>query len=87
MPMGSLFEYQQVGRCGKLTSNKTTHFTELRNESNIDLKYSLFFDDCNWSDHCSVVNKAFGVIGQRTPSGLQWSEWEEALRTYARERG
>ena len=77
----------QIGRTGKLTSNKTSHFNELKAESGIDLKHSLFFDDCNWGDHCSVVNKAFGVVGMRTPNGLQWSEWERALEKYTKERG
>ena len=53
----------------------------------MDLKYSLFFDDCNWGDHCDVVGRAFGVVGQRTPNGLQKEEWEAALEKYNSERG
>ena len=43
----------------------------------------IFFDDCNWSDHVSMVmSECRGVIGQRTPHGLQESEWEQALAMY-----
>ena len=30
----------------------------------------LFFDDCNWGDHVQAVGDAYGVVGQRTPSGV-----------------
>jgi hypothetical protein len=42
----------------------------------------LFFDDCNWGDNVEIIRRAFGVVGQRTPSGLQFTEFEEALKRY-----
>jgi hypothetical protein len=41
-----------------------------------------FFVDCNWGDHVGDVAQAFGVIGQKTPSGLQWSEFQQAMAKY-----
>lgn len=34
----------------------------------------LFFDDCNWEDHCARVNEAYGVFGHRTPKGVRCSK-------------
>lgn len=88
--MRSVFSYFAIGRtkaCGNLTSDKRTHFKKIQAESGIDFSEMLFFDDCNWGDHVGKINKAHGVIGQRTPEGLQESEWREALATFAQERG
>ena len=43
----------------------------------------VFFDDCNWSDHCAMVGSKWGVVCQRTPNGIQINEWEKALDAYA----
>ena len=44
-----------------------------------------FFDDCTWEDHCAIVPKYCpGVVTQRTPHGLQVSEWENALDKFER---
>jgi len=40
----------------------------------------------NWGDHCQRVTKAFGVVSQRTPHGLQWEEFENALSKYAQQQ-
>ncbi|CAB9509477.1 expressed unknown protein [Seminavis robusta] len=77
-----VIQYDQIGRTGKLTSRKTTHFRELHKESGIPYEEMLFFDDCNWGDHVGDIDKSFGVIGQRTPNGLQWHEFQQALGKY-----
>jgi magnesium-dependent phosphatase 1 len=53
----------------------------------------LFFDDCNWGDHCAAVangcrEKASGLgpVTVRTPRGLQVADWEEGLEAYRRRR-
>ena len=49
----------------------------------------LFFDDCNWGDHCGMVqagcreadtNQGPAVV--RTPSGLTVAKWTEGLAAY-----
>jgi len=75
-----------IGRSGKLTKNKVTHFRELHAESGVPFDEMLFFDDCNWEDHCARVNEAYGVVGHRTPKGLQVEDWHEGLRKYAEAR-
>uniref|UniRef100_A0A7S1ZWP5 Uncharacterized protein n=1 Tax=Ditylum brightwellii TaxID=49249 RepID=A0A7S1ZWP5_9STRA len=75
--------YDQIGRSGPfLTSRKTTHFQLLHQESGVPYNEMLFFDDCNWGDHVSDVQNAFGVIGVATPHGLQYSEFEKGLEIY-----
>lgn len=44
--------------------------------------YGLCFSDCNWGDHVGDISDTFGVTGQRTPNGLQWREFVQALETY-----
>ena len=36
----------------------------------------------NWGDHCARVHKALGVITQKTPHGLQWTEFLQGLEKY-----
>ena len=56
LPMAAVFDYTQIGRTGKLTSRKTTHFRELIEESGIPYSEMLFFDDCSCEsiDECVV---------------------------------
>jgi magnesium-dependent phosphatase 1 len=51
-------------RIEKLTPRKTTHFRELHKESKVPFEEMLFFDDCNWGDHCEDVTGTFGVVSQ-----------------------
>ncbi|GMI57354.1 hypothetical protein ScalyP_jg9814 [Parmales sp. scaly parma] len=84
--MRSLFNdasLRQIGRRGNLSSNKITHFTQLQKATGVDLSHSLFFDDCNWGDHCAVVANEFNVVTQKTPNGLQWKEFTAALAKFA----
>mmetsp|Transcript_32668 Transcript_32668/g.113072 ORF Transcript_32668/g.113072 Transcript_32668/m.113072 type:complete len:237 (+) Transcript_32668:122-832(+) len=76
----------QIGRSSPLSSDKSaTHFPILKEGTGISYVGMLFFDDSNWSDHCTIVAKNCpGVVTQRTPSGMQASEWRGALEKYAR---
>lgn len=57
----------------------------LRQTTGVGYDKMLFFDDCGWGDHCGRVEKQCpGVVAVRTPNGLQYSEWEEGLSSYAR---
>eukprot|EP00815_Leptocylindrus_aporus_P001896 CAMPEP_0116075892 /NCGR_PEP_ID=MMETSP0322-20121206/16909_1 /TAXON_ID=163516 /ORGANISM="Leptocylindrus danicus var. apora, Strain B651" /LENGTH=120 /DNA_ID=CAMNT_0003566045 /DNA_START=153 /DNA_END=513 /DNA_ORIENTATION=+ len=47
----------------------------LLRESGVPYNEMLFFDDCNWGDHVGDVGNVYGVIGYRTPYGLQLSEF------------
>ena len=38
--------------------------------------------DCNWGDHVGDISDTYGVTGQRTPNGLQWREFLQALEAY-----
>ena len=72
----------QIGRTAPLTSNKSkTHFPILRENTGIAYEEMLFFDDCNWTDHCTAVERALGVVAQRTPHGMQTEEWEAGLQS------
>eukprot|EP01041_Mallomonas_annulata_P005702 gene5702-11508_t len=75
----------QIGRTAPLTSDKaTSHFPILQEKTKIPYSGMLFFDDCNWGDHCGNVEKYCpGVVTQRTPRGLQKREWESALLKYS----
>jgi len=80
--MRDLFQYDEIGRVGHLTSSKTTHFQSLHRKSHVPYEEMLFFDDCNWGDHVQDVQDAFGVIGQRTPNGLQIEEFYTGLEKF-----
>ena len=73
----------QIGRTPPLSSNKAqTHFPILQQFTGIPYEQWLFFDDCNWTDHCTAVSRAHGVVAQRTPHGLTAGEWEAGLRAW-----
>ena len=76
----------QIGRSPPLSSDKAaTHFPAILRETDVPYDEMLFFDDCNWGDHCAnVANKCKGVATQRTPRGMQYSEWIQGLKTYNR---
>lgn len=82
LTMDKMFKYNQIGRAGQLTSDKRTHFRLLHKESKVKYEEMLFFDDCNWGDHCSTVTREFGVVSMRTPRGMEYSEFLEALEKY-----
>jgi len=85
LTVGEMMSFNQIGRTGRLSPDKTSHFQLLQEESGIPYNEMLFFDDCNWGDNCGRVTNAFGVVSQRTPSGLQWVEFQRALSKYKRE--
>lgn len=74
----------QIGRSPPLSSDKAeTHFPLLRGETGVSYMDMLFFDDCNWGDHCANVERECpGVTVQRTPRGLQLAEWEAGLASF-----
>ena len=82
LTLRDMLSYDQIGREGKLSSRKTTHFRELERESGVPFEEMLFFDDCNWGDHVGDLKAAYGVIGQRTPNGLTVQDFEEGLKKY-----
>lgn len=84
--VSDMLSYHQIGRTGHLTSDKRTHFQFLHQDSRIPFNEMLFFDDCNWGDHVEIVRRAYGVIGQRTPAGLQFHEFEQALERYRKQK-
>jgi len=75
----------QIGRTPPLSSDKSrTHFPILTKLTEIEYTDMVFFDDCNWGDHCGKVERECrGVITQRTPEGLTIVEWNKALMKYA----
>lgn len=78
----------QIGRTPPLSSDKSrTHFPILREQTGIDYADMLFFDDCNWGDHCAAVTKNCpGVVARRTPHGLTVEDWNAALRDFDNKR-
>lgn len=85
LTLRDMISYAQVGRTGNLTSRKTSHFKLLHRESGIPYEEMIFFDDCNWGDHVGDLNREFGVVGQRTPNGLQLEEFHRGLENYRKE--
>ena len=45
LTMGDMMTYNQIGRTGNLSPDKTTHFRELHDESGVPYNEMLFFDD------------------------------------------
>ena len=80
-----LTDHIRIGRTPPLSSDKSrTHFPLIREATGIDYDEMLFFDDSNWSDHCAIVSRNCpGVVSQRTPRGLQYSEFVSGLKKFA----
>ena len=84
-------DVNQIGRQPPLSSNKAaTHFPRIREMTGVRYDKMLFFDDCNWGDHCGMVEQhckevdnGRGVVGCRTPAGLGVSEWKRGMEMYA----
>lgn len=85
LTLRQMMTFDQIGRTGQLSPNKKTHFRLLHETSQVAYNEMLFFDDCNWGDHCATVTREFGVVSYRTPSGLQYSEFTEAMEKYQKE--
>ena len=45
-------------------------------------RFFFYQQDCNWGDHVGDISDTYGVTGQRTPNGLQWREFLQALEAY-----
>merc|ERR1711871_1740206 len=80
-----LSDHIRISRTAPLSSDKSkTHFPLIREATGIDYDEMLFFDDSNWSDHCAIVSRNCpGVVSQRTPRGLQYSEWVSGLKKFS----
>jgi magnesium-dependent phosphatase 1 len=85
LTLRDMFSHDEIGRSGKLSSRKTTHFRELHKASGVPYEEMLFFDDCNWGDHCKDVTKTYGVVSQRTPSGMRLEEFHRGIDKYRQE--
>ena len=83
-------DVNQIGRQPPLSSNKArSHFPFLKKATGVRYDQMLFFDDCNWGDHCGMVAAACretdtnqGPATVRTPYGLGIKEWEQGLQVY-----
>ena len=86
-------DVNQIGRDPPLSGNKAqSHFPLLHKATNIRYDRMLFFDDCNWGDHCAMVEAACqendtgkGVTTFRTPHGIGVSEWRRGMEKDAKE--
>jgi len=80
-----LSDHIRIGRTPPLSSDKSkTHFPLIREATGVAYDEMLFFDDSNWSDHCAIVSRNCpGVVAQRTPRGLQYSEFVTGLKKFA----
>lgn len=86
-------DVNQIGRQPPLSSNKArSHFPFLKRETSIRYDRMLFFDDCNWGDHCGMVSSQcketdtrLGPATLRTPNGLRVADWEKGLEVYAKQ--
>ena len=79
----------QIGRQPPLSPNKAkTHFPRLREATGVPYNEMLFFDDCNWGDHCGQVAAACkengaSVVTVRTPHGLGVADFRKGLAAFA----
>mmetsp|Transcript_21202 Transcript_21202/g.32219 ORF Transcript_21202/g.32219 Transcript_21202/m.32219 type:complete len:211 (+) Transcript_21202:285-917(+) len=88
-------DVNQIGRQPPLSSNKSmTHFPILRQKTGISYDKMLFFDDCNWGDHCGMVEEncreedsGMGPVTVRTPRGLGEKEFRVGLEKYRKRSG
>jgi magnesium-dependent phosphatase 1 len=84
-------DVNQIGRQPPLSSNKAaSHFPRIKQLTGIRYDRMLFFDDCNWGDHCGMVaaqcreaDTNLGPAVLRTPNGLGIKEWQKGLKVYA----
>jgi len=84
-------DVNQIGRQPPLSSNKArSHFPRLKEATSIRYDRMLFFDDCNWGDHCGMVSAGCreadtntGPAVVRTPNGLTVDLWNKGLQVYA----
>ena len=83
-------DVNQIGRQPPLSPNKSaTHFPRLKEATSIPYDAMLFFDDCNWGDHCGQVAanckeaNGKGVVTMRTPRGLGVKEFRAGIAAYA----
>ena len=84
-------DVNQIGRQPPLSSNKArSHFPFLKEATGIRYDEMLFFDDCNWGDHCGMVaaqcresDTKKGPATIRTPNGLRLDDWNRGLAAYA----
>ena len=84
-------DVNQIGRQPPLSPNKSrTHFPRLREATGIGFDKMLFFDDCNWGDHCGQVAAACveeasgkGVVTMRTLLGLRECDFRDGMAAYA----
>eukprot|EP00591_Stephanopyxis_turris_P009026 CAMPEP_0195530130 /NCGR_PEP_ID=MMETSP0794_2-20130614/32919_1 /TAXON_ID=515487 /ORGANISM="Stephanopyxis turris, Strain CCMP 815" /LENGTH=218 /DNA_ID=CAMNT_0040661565 /DNA_START=138 /DNA_END=794 /DNA_ORIENTATION=- len=84
-------DVNQIGRQPPLSSNKAkSHFPFLKEATKIRYDRMLFFDDCNWGDHCGMVSAACkeedtgkGVVAVRTPRGLKEEEFNRGMLLYS----
>ena len=83
-------DINQIGRSPPLSSDKSaTHFPFLKQASGVPYDRMLFFDDCNWGDHCGKVSSRCledsgrGVVAVRTPSGLREADWRKGIAAFA----
>ena len=66
-----LMACQMILLSQRYTRAKNAHL-QLRRETGIPYNDMLFFDDCNWTDHCAIVAKVCkGVVTQVTPKVSQ----------------
>lgn len=85
-------DVNQIGRQPPLSSNKArSHFPFLKQQTGIRYDKMIFMDDCNWGDHCGMVESGckepdtgLGPVTLRTPSGLRVGDWEAILAKYAK---
>ena len=87
-------DVNQIGRQPPLSPNKAaTHFPRLKEATGVPYSSMLFFDDCNWGDHCGQVAAAcreadgVGVVTYRTPSGLGVEEFRAGMQEFVDARG
>lgn len=84
-------DVNQIGRQPPLSPDKSrTHFPRLREATRVRYDRMLFFDDCNWGNHCAAVEAACkepdtgrGVVTMRTPLGLGVTEFLAGIDAYA----
>ena len=84
-------DVNQIGRQPPLSSNKAaSHFPRIQELTGISYSKMLFFDDCNWGNHCRMVADACkdkitgkSVVTHETPYGIREADWRKGLEKFA----
>jgi magnesium-dependent phosphatase 1 len=74
LTMGDMMSFNQIGRTGNLSPDKTSHFRELHDESGVPYNEMLFFDDWCVKSILIVIVMLYCMFSERNNIILRFQE-------------